>query len=488
MERAADIKRQAQNFIKQGRWDEAIRAYERLAQASDPDPYLLVMIGDVHIRRGDTASALGSYTQAIEGYRAVGLLKNAVALGKKLLRYNQQKVQVLRLLGDLTAQDGLAGDAAAFYAAAAEEEVSTGHMDAAAEMLRRGVSVSPVHADCSNRLVDLYVSLDRPRDAAGELLRMAAALRMAGREEIVHYLLERARALDPEAELPSLEPVQGGTTDPALGLRDALESSGRPAASPQAPAVPRVAGDRLSDLEGTSRAKESPAAPKEVTPAAKSAAGQAQKEGTPAAKPAAPSAPKTAAAKAKPPEAAAPEAAPAAAEAAFVEPEAPAKRSTSRSVSVRDEAPAAGALIDLSKILDEFKQGLEQQIAPDDAKSHYDMAMAFMEMNLLGDAVAELAAASHDTEMRPRCCELLGQCYLRQGLPADAERILRRGLESPGLAEEALLSLRYHLSLALDELGQGEEAHELMAEVVRTRPDFMDAATHLEAFRLKRAS
>ncbi|HVP39909.1 MAG TPA: tetratricopeptide repeat protein [Candidatus Saccharimonadales bacterium] len=555
MERVADVKRRAQIYIQQGRWDEAIRAYEKLVQASDPDPYLHVLIGDVHLRRGDPASATASYQQAIGGYRETGLLKNAVAVAKKLLRCNQERREVLSLLAELNAQDGLSNDAAAYYAAAADEEVVAGRLEEAAVLLAKGVAVAPMHADCSNRLVDLCVDLGRPEAGARELLRLAEALRMAGHEDPVPFLLERARGLDPSAELPSVEPA--ARVEAAAEGREALSDlrgalSGSPAAPPAQ--QPKPAAGRLEGLESTGPAAartggaeappagasavfdhaaaalaeaaraeqaqakaasqgpareagardEAPAAavgePGPSAPATASAAPAGDAAEAPAApsapfapasgKPAAaPEGPAQAQAEPAPPEPAAEEPAAGPAEPRFAQPEPPARpRATSRSVSVKDEVPAGGALIDLSKILEEFKQGLEQQIGPDDAKSHYDMAMAYMEMNLLGDAVAELAAASHDPELRPKCCELLGQCYLRQGRPEEAERILRRGLETHSLGEEAGLSLRYHLALALELLGNDDEARELLEQVIQLRPDFMDAAQHLESVRLRRAS
>jgi hypothetical protein len=83
---------------------------------------------------------------------------------------------------------------------------------------------------------------------------------------------------------------------------------------------------------------------------------------------------------------------------------------------------------------------------------------------------------------------MLGQCYLKQGLPDDAERILSRGLETPGLTDESSLSLRYHLALAVHGLGRDEESRELLEQVVKVRPGFMDAAERLESLRQRRAS
>ena len=54
-------------------------------EGAEADPYVQVMIGDVHLRRGTQPQALEHYERAIRGYRESGLLKNAIALCKKML-------------------------------------------------------------------------------------------------------------------------------------------------------------------------------------------------------------------------------------------------------------------------------------------------------------------------------------------------------------------------------------------------------------------
>ena len=408
MDKGAEIKRRAQAFLKNERWDAAIREYEKLVDGPEPDPYLHILIGDVHLKRGTTPAAVERYLRAVAAYQEAGLHKNAIALCKKIQRLKHDKAAVLTLLGELNALDGLVSEAAACFLAAADEDLHARSRETAIERLQKAVAVAPTHADCSRRLVELLIEANRKETAARELLRLAEALRMEGREDAVPFLVQRAKELDPRAELPSVE------------------------------ALPEEERSISEDLEPTHlRANGSGAA------AATSRA------------------------------AAQPLTAPAA----------------SGTVSVRDEAPQAnGALVDPADILKEFKQQLEEQLSPDDARSHYDMAMAYMDMNLWGDAVMELAAASRDAGLRPKCCEMLGQCYLKQRLPEDARRILERGLETPDLEDECSLSMRYHLAHAQAELGERGEAEKLFEAVLNIRPDFMDARARLDALRLREAS
>ncbi len=486
MERVADIKRRAQTFVKNGQWDNAIRAYERLAESAEPDPYLHILIGDVYLRRGSVPEAVERYHEAIRGYRESGLLKNAVALCKKILRLDHRKTEVLVVLAELNAQDGLAGEAASFYLSAAEEELSSGNRGSALGHLGRAVAVAPTHGEASQRLVELHSQAGNKSEAASELLRMAEALQMAGREELVRPLLERARELDPSVTLPTLEAPVAPAEPKSLnlnmtGLFEApMEVDAKPELKAAAEdmgeegATPTLDGLETHSLNAPPSPKPAPAPPKPEAPVAERPAPPATERKAPPA----PATPKM--------EEGEPLDLPTL-HAGLPPLDAP-PASAYSAVSVRDDAPRSNSLVDLSDILKEFKQSLENQLSPDDGRSHYDMAMAYMEMNLIGDAIAELAAASRDSELRPKCCEMLGQCYLRQGSPVDAQRFLERGLDSPGLTDAQALSMHYHLALSHQQQGDDAEALRLLEEVAILDPDFLDVRTRLEDLRMRRAS
>lgn len=490
MERVADIKRRAQTFVKNGQWNDAIRAYERLADSAEPDPYLHILIGDVHLRRGSVPEAVERYHEAIRGYRESGLLKNAVALCKKILRLEHRKTEVFVVLAELNALDGLAGESATFYLSAAEEELSGGNRSSALGHLGRAVAVAPTHVEASQRLVDLHSQAGNKADAAAELLRLAEAMQLAGRMDQVRSLLQRAREMDPTVTLPTLEAPAEPAEPQSLhlnmsGLFEAPpDETGEEEPGETPPGRPTLDGLETHSLGAPVHPIAAPPTKPKVVPVpqppvAETPAPQAARPAKPAAPPAAP---------------------PAAAPRAEPEPlelpslhgglppmDAPPAGAYS-AVSVRDDSPQSESLVDLSDILKEFKQSLENQLSPDDGRSHYDMAMAYMEMNLTGDAIAELAAASRDPELRPKCCEMLGQCYLRQGSPEDAQRFLERGLDSPGLTDAQALSMHYHLALSHQQMGNDAEALRLLEEVVILDADFMDAGTRLEDLRMRRAS
>ncbi|TMQ66746.1 MAG: tetratricopeptide repeat protein [Candidatus Eisenbacteria bacterium] len=150
----------------------------------------------------------------------------------------------------------------------------------------------------------------------------------------------------------------------------------------------------------------------------------------------------------------------------------------SASVLVRDEAPASmDNLVDLEEIIDEFKAGVSSSISGEDHESHYDLGMAYMEMGLYEEAIGEFQVASKGGPMELKCLEMIALCYLEKNEPAAAARELTRALELPAHGPEETISLRYHLGMAMERLGNLEKALQHFEEVSLLNAGFLKVTT-----------
>ena len=162
-----------------------------------------------------------------------------------------------------------------------------------------------------------------------------------------------------------------------------------------------------------------------------------------------------------------------------------AKRPTS-SVLVRDEQPASlDNLVDLEEIIDEFKAGVSNSISGEDHESHYDLGMAYMEMGLYDEAISEFQVASKGGPMELKCLEMIALCYMEKNEPAAAARELSRALELPGHGPEETISLRYHLGIAYDRLGNLEKSLQHFEEVSLLNNEFLKVAVKIRELNLK---
>ena len=166
----------------------------------------------------------------------------------------------------------------------------------------------------------------------------------------------------------------------------------------------------------------------------------------------------------------------------------PAKR-PSASVLVRDDQPTStDNLVDLEEIIDEFKAGVSNSISGEDHESHYDLGMAYMEMGLYDEAIGEFQVASKGGPMELKCLEMIALCYLEKNEPAAAARELARALELPGHGPEETISLRYHLGMAYERLGNLEKSLQHFEEVSLLNNEFLKVAAKIRELNLRISS
>ena len=104
----------------------------------------------------------------------------------------------------------------------------------------------------------------------------------------------------------------------------------------------------------------------------------------------------------------------------------PACASTGRDPKGQDEQK------EFQEILEQFKRGHRAEPRLEDYQAHYDLGIAFKEMGLLDEAIAEFQKALRSPEGRLRTSEALGICFFDKGQFAIAETVLRRAVRRRG--------------------------------------------------------
>src|SRR5229473_3294994 len=143
-------------------------------------------------------------------------------------------------------------------------------------------------------------------------------------------------------------------------------------------------------------------------------------------------------------------------------------------MKVADEEPTGDEERDFQEMLARFKQGIDENIDEGDFQSHYDLGVAFKEMGLLDEAIAELQKALRAPDGKLRSSEALGVCFLDKGAYVVAESILRRALDLPASGDQERLGILYWLGRALEEQGKKVEARELYGRVFAVDIRFRD--------------
>ena len=148
---------------------------------------------------------------------------------------------------------------------------------------------------------------------------------------------------------------------------------------------------------------------------------------------------------------------------------------------IDEQAPTGDEQADFNEMLKKFKAGVAENVDADDHESHYDLGVAFKEMGLLDEAIAEFQKALRAPDRRARTYEALGQCFMeKQQLPV-ALTILQRALGEPGVGDDQLVGVLYLLGYASEALQRRDDAVAYYQRVFAVDIQFRDVGDRLNA-------
>jgi len=167
-------------------------------------------------------------------------------------------------------------------------------------------------------------------------------------------------------------------------------------------------------------------------------------------------------------------------------------------VSASTPAASAGGGIDsgLAEIFEEFRLEAEgdSATAHEDYETHYNMATAYKEMDLLDEAIREFQVAAGLTgsaDGTPRyfhCCNMLGHCFAQKGMPQAAVTWFKKGLDAPGRNAEESKALKYELGAAYEQMGDLNNAVAAFTDVYGVDIGYRDIGARLESLQAQAAS
>jgi tetratricopeptide (TPR) repeat protein len=154
-------------------------------------------------------------------------------------------------------------------------------------------------------------------------------------------------------------------------------------------------------------------------------------------------------------------------------------RST-RMVAQEDENRGEGEQADFTDMLEKFKAGVAANVDDEDFDSHYDLGVAYKEMGLIDEAVAEFQKALRGATQRIRAYEALGQCFIERNEHDVAITVLGRALREPGMEDEDLIGVLYLLGFASEGSKKARDAAAYYQRVFAIDIDFRDVSKRLK--------
>jgi len=156
-------------------------------------------------------------------------------------------------------------------------------------------------------------------------------------------------------------------------------------------------------------------------------------------------------------------------------------------------APAAldSPGVDLADMFGELKQELEEDVATveEDPETHYNLGVAFREMGLLDEAIAELQKVcqavdrGHPFPQLMQTYTWLAQCFLDKNVPQAAIRWYEKALKLNGIDEETRIALNYELASAYESADNKPAALNHFMEVYGSNIDYRDVSERIKTLK-----
>lgn len=257
MTRYQQLKNDARRAEHRSDWTRAIELYKsaiRLSQeaGSVADVGLYNRVGDLYLRRGETASAVEHYEQAVDLYSRHGLHTSAIALCNKILRIAPDRDGVYRQLAKLHAATGLFAEARSAFLRYAERMRARDRLGDSLEALQELIGLTgdeELRSAFANQLAAAGLAAQ-----AVAQLRLVYEARIAGgrnTQDIRERILELDPSSDPVAP-PEAPPPRALPTGKAGETETRLPASagdGGPAELPPHEEPP-PAGERTTHESG----------------------------------------------------------------------------------------------------------------------------------------------------------------------------------------------------------------------------------------------
>jgi pilus assembly protein FimV len=194
----AKVLKNAQKYTQKGQYDRAIAEYLKLIDADPSEKTYKNFLGDLYLKQGNQDAAIRAFMDAAALYQTEGFTPHTIALYKKILRIDPQRMEIYQDLGKLYAEQGLVGDAISNFKIAADHYFSRGQKQQALKIYKSIVDLDPKNLNVKLRLAELYTKEGMRGEAASQFCGVAEKLAGAGQPDEAFNYYSKARELQPD--------------------------------------------------------------------------------------------------------------------------------------------------------------------------------------------------------------------------------------------------------------------------------------------------
>ncbi len=155
----------AQAFTAKGKFDKAIAEWRKLVSETPQDGNIYNTIADLYLRINDKDNAIETCLKAAAVYKETGFELKGVAVLKKILKIDSNRIDIYERLADINAERGLTGSAIDAYQQTAKLYVQRSNFKAAISVYRKLLLISPEDPDIHMSIARLFQKQEQYREA-----------------------------------------------------------------------------------------------------------------------------------------------------------------------------------------------------------------------------------------------------------------------------------------------------------------------------------
>src|SRR5215510_585423 len=180
----------AQKLLNQGKVPQAINEYQHILKYEPKDQVTLMTIGELYIRQGETFQAIEYFERLAQIFVGDGFLTKAIAVYKRIAKLAPEEIKPLERLADLYVQQGVMSEARPLFLQLAEIHLKHNRQAEAVALLKKLLQADPDKLRIQIRLADLYQAMGQKGEAVDTYV-LAAQRALARSEEHTSELQSR---------------------------------------------------------------------------------------------------------------------------------------------------------------------------------------------------------------------------------------------------------------------------------------------------------
>jgi len=136
---------------------------------------------------------------------------------------------------------------------------------------------------------------------------------------------------------------------------------------------------------------------------------------------------------------------------------------------------------ELSSIVSDFKIKVDEKIGTADLEARYNLGIAYLEQDLIDDAIKEFMLASQDEKWEMESFTNLGECHKRKNEFSEAIKWYEKALKLVRAESIQAYTLKYEMASLYEAKKESDKALLLFSEVLEWNPEYGDVTTRIKS-------